>query len=379
LIFFGSVAVIAYTYFLYPAILVFISRVKKSHGAVSETSFLPRVAMVVSVYNEEQIIEEKLQNTVRIDYPSDMIRFVFGSDGSDDRTNEIMARHEDERFDFRLFKERRGKARVLNDLVPCSDAEVIVLSDANTFYEPDAVGRLVRHFRDPGVGAVCGQLVLDADNRTAGGWGEGNYWQYENFLKRLESEISTTLGGVGPLYAIRKDLFVPLPTTKVITDDLLIPLNIIKKGFKMKYDEKAIASEKPANSVKGEFRRKVRISVGNFHGIAEFWPLLNPKYGFVSFALWSHKILRWSVPFLLIAVAISSALLAMESLAFKYLVMVEGVFVLAALLGLLLEILRMRSSVVGLVYYFLATNAALLVGFFKFLFGRQRPTWDVVR
>jgi poly-beta-1,6-N-acetyl-D-glucosamine synthase len=377
--FWSSVAVIVYTYVLYPVILILFPRVRRDRPAPWSAAELPAATVVVPVFNERGVIEAKIANLEAAEYPAGALSVLIGSDGSTDGTNEILARRQSSAIQARVFPERRGKAAVLNDLVPLAAGEIVVFSDANASFAPDTIRRLASHFSDPAVGAVCGELILRADNDTAGGRGEGLYWRYENALKRLESDISTTLGAVGPVYAIRKRLFRPLPAGAAVMDDFLIPLAIIEQGFQVRYDPAALAYEKPANSVYGEFRRKTRIGAANFHGIPVFRALLSPAYGFAAFALWSHKIVRWLVPLFLITLFVSGAVLAPASPFFAAATILQAVFFVMAAAGLTLEAAGVRAGPFALPYYFVATNAALLVGLLRCLFGRQEATWDVVR
>ena len=342
-------------------------------------SELPTVTIVISAYNEEAVIPEKRRNLSQIDYPFHKLEILFGSDGSSDGTCSRLREELPANVRVVEFQERRGKAAVLNDLIPQATGEVVVLSDANTLYNENTLRKLVVHFEDPKVGAVCGELVLKANEMTAGGLGEASYWTYENRIKLMESTIGTTVGATGAVYAIRKQLFRSIPTTKTVTDDFLISIDILKQGFSMRYAFDAIAYERSTNSVMGEFHRKVRIGAANFHGIPELLPLLSPKQGFAAFVLWSRKIIRWFVPFLLIGMIMTSLLLAGESSYFMIVVLLEAVFAMLVIVGFILERLDVNAGVIGLPYYFAAMNAALLLGFFRFLFRMQLPTWRVIR
>jgi len=334
---------------------------------------------VISVYNERRVLEEKLQNIAAIDYPTEKIRFLFGSDGSSDGTNEVLRNSGLSQVRLHAFLARRGKASVLNDLVAEADSEILVFSDANTMFRPDAIRNLVQHFSDPRVGAVSGELRLLPHPLAVGALGESSYWGFENFLKQMESDHQTILGATGGIYATRRSLFQPLPTNKGVMDDLLIPLNVVKQGYRVKYERRACALEIGEISIGDEFRRKVRNSALCFNTVSEFASLLHPHAGFVAFGLWSHKIIRWCVPFLLIGVFASCLALAFTSNFYKGLF--GGILVLVgiALVGFIFDKLKIRSGPLTFPYYFLAMNAALLVGFLKFLFHRQRPTWDVTR
>jgi cellulose synthase/poly-beta-1,6-N-acetylglucosamine synthase-like glycosyltransferase len=205
------------------------------------------------------------------------------------------------------------------------------------------------------------------------------YWTFENRLKFWESRIRTTLGATGAVYAIRKKLFRPLPIERAVMDDFLIPMRIIQQGYDILYEPKALAFEEPSNSVLGEFRRKVRIAAANYNGISEFTSLLNPKEGFVAFALWSRKVFRWLVPFCLVVAFVCSVFLAGESAIFQWVLGVEGLLLILGALGFIFDRKNLKLGVGGLPYYFFAVNLALLIGFVNFLLKKQRPTWEVIR
>jgi len=377
--FWAPLFLILYTYMLYPLILLVVRRFKTARSTTPEFHELPGVSVVVAVYNEEKTLDEKMKNLFMTDYPREKIEFLFGSDGSDDRTNTILLEQKDMALKVDIFHQRRGKAAVLNELIPRARGEIVVLSDANTFYLPSTIRLLVQHFSDSTVGAVCGELILESDFHTVGGVGEGYYWRYENRMKQMESDLQTTVGATGAVYAIRQRLFRPLPEHKPVMDDFIIPLSIVRQGYAVRYEPNARAHERPSNSVIGEFRRKVRIGAANFYGLPEFVSLLHPCYGFAALALWSRKILRWCVPFFMIVMITASVVLAGESRFFYAIASLEAAFFASAFLGFVLEKVRLRISIFGLPYYFVAMNVALFVGFIKFAIGRQPATWDVIR
>ncbi len=381
LLFWGSLFLVLYTYLLYPGLLLLWTALKpgRRNATVPETKDLPPLSVVTSLFNEEAVLEEKVKNLRDIDYPPEKIEFLFGSDGSTDRSVEILEGAGLPNLRLRSFPERRGKAPVLNDLIPAATGEIVVLSDANSFFYSDTVRQLVKHFQNPRVGAVCGELVLASGSWSVGGLGEGSYWAYENALKRMESDIRSTLGATGAVYAIRKPLFELLPTSKPVTDDFLIAAKIARKGFDIKYEPRARAYEKPSGSVAGEFTRKVRIGAANLHGLAEYWEMLGPRFGFIAWVLWSRKIIRWAVPFLLIAALLSSLMLAPASAFFRGVVIAEAIFIALAAAGLVLDRVGVKAGFFGFPYYFLAMNSALLVGAIRFVRGREPTTWKVVR
>lgn len=377
-LFWVSAFVLLHTYLLYPAIL-FVWSALAGAGVRPEGGDPPRVSVIIAVFNEQSFVRPRIENILSSDYPADRIEVLVGSDGSTDATNDILASCAGERVRPFIFERRRGKANVLNDLVREARGEVLVFSDANTVFFADAIAELVRPFADPAVGAVTGELVLESGLEGVGGRGEVSYWHFENWMKGAESRIRSTLGATGGIYAIRAELYGALPAGTGVMDDFVIPMNILKKGYVVRYQPSARAFEKAADSVSGEFRRKVRIGASNINGLRLFSGLLHPRYGFVSFALWSHKIFRWFAPFFIIGFVAASLLLAGSSPFHGWMAVLEAVFGALALFGLAAERSGWKVGALGYPYYFLAINAALFIGFFRSLRGRQAPVWEVVR
>lgn len=375
---------VLYTYIIYPVILGLCVRLRgrrapAERGQDRTGRTMPLVSVVIAAHNEEAVIGSKLENLRATVYPEDRIEFLFGSDGSTDTTNEILRSVTGMQFRAEYFETNRGKAAVLNDLIARARGEIVVFSDANTVYAPTTIRALVEGFEDPEVGGVCGELVLEVDARTMGGQGESWYWKYETAIKRWESDCGTLIGATGGVYAIRRSLYEPLDTSVPLTDDLLIALQVVRKGYRVVYAPDAVASESASDSVALEFRRKSRIGAQNFNTLKFIGVLLHPRYGFAAFAFWSHKIVRWGVPFLLLALVISSGLLAGGSALHLAVLAGGGILGGLAAAGWLLDRLGIRLGVFGLPLYFVAMNAALLVGFIRFVMGTQSTTWTVER
>lgn len=381
LVFWSCAVLLLYTYGIYPLLLMVSrsSRVPGDEPAGPPSGEAPAVSVLLSVFNEETLIDARIANLLSARYPKERLEVLIGSDGSDDGTNAVLSAMRDPRVHIFLFPVRRGKASVLNDLAGEAKGTIIVFTDANTVFLPDALAELVRPFSDPSVGAVTGELVLESGLHSVGGDGEISYWYFENWMKRAESRIRSTLGATGGIYAIRAELYRRLPTEIGVMDDFLIPMSILEKGFLVKYNPLARAYEKAADSISGEFRRKIRIGASNFNGIREFRALLHPRFGFVAFALWSHKIIRWFAPFFIIGAVVASLILASGSFFFSVVVALEALFMVAAGIGAVAEHFRLRIGFLGYPYYFLAMNAALFLGFFKSLRGRQSASWEVIR
>lgn len=367
-----------HTYFIYALVLCFLTRILGTRRARDSQyehsehpeSCLPTVSMVIAAYNEEKVIGEKLENCMAIDYPKDKLEIIIGSDGSSDKTNEIVKSYEASGVRLINYTDRRGKTSVLNRTIPQASGEIVVLSDANSMYEPDAVRKLVRHFIDESIGVVCGKLVLLTNDgkRTE----EGYYWKYECMLKSMESKLGALLGANGGIYAIRKGLFEPIPDDTLI-DDFVIAMKVKEKEFDVIFEQEAIAYEEAAHDVRAEFVRRVRIGAGCFQAIPITKRLLNPMRGSVAFAYWSHKIIRWNVPFLLCA-AFASNIILLGNPFYLSLFALQLLFYITALTG---HILNKRESggLLSIPYYFGSMNLALLFGFFRFITKTQKVTW----
>ena len=352
---------IVYTYLLYPLVLSVLARFKKE--ILQKSDILPGVSIIVSAYNEEVVIEEKIKNCMELDYPKESLEIIIASDGSDDRTNEIVKRFFDEGVVLADYKERRGKSEVLNRTVPTAKNEIIVLSDANTSFRKDALKMLVRNFGDDRVGCVCGEMKFRNSRENKIGELEGFYWKYEVFLKRLEGQRGSLLGANGGIYAIRKRLFEKIPSDTII-DDFVIPMKILEKEYRVLYEPEAIAYEDTAKGVIQEMARRVRIGAGDFQSLILTRQLLNPFRGFSAYAFWSHKVLRWFAPFLLIGALFFNAFLVGEK--FYLIVFISQVSFYAMALTGRMNPKAGRIKIFGMCYYFVSMNIALLAGFFRF-------------
>jgi cellulose synthase/poly-beta-1,6-N-acetylglucosamine synthase-like glycosyltransferase len=288
---------VAYSCALYPLMLMLGARFVRRREPSPKATGLPRLSVVVAAHNEEAVIEEKIRNTFALDYPKDRLEFLVGSDGSTDRTDEICRRHPWVRFE--RIEPRAGKANVLNTLIPKAQGEVIVLSDANTIIEPGALAAMLRHFDDPTVGGVCGRLILVSNREKVMADTERAYWGYESRIKELESHCYSTVGANGGIYAIRKELFFPIPPDTII-DDFVISMNLLQQGKRLVFERDAVAREAVSKSFRDEFWRKVRIGGGDLQALLRMTTFFSKASAFVSFAYVSRKVIRWLTPFLLI-------------------------------------------------------------------------------
>lgn len=372
-VFWSAVALLAHSYLLYPAILALLVRGQDDPHPTSPASGqdLPDVTVIVAAFNEEVHIAARIENLLQQDYPAGRLRILVGSDGSRDRTVVLAKGFVDPRVRVEAFEVNRGKASVLNDLVALADSPIVVFTDANTEFKPDTVRQLVAAMRD-GDGAACGELVLVAAGKDASNV-DHKYWSLESRLKRAESRIGGLLGANGGVYAIRRECFTPLPAD-TICDDFVIAMNISVARRGLTYVPAAVAYEDVHSDVKSEFHRRVRIGIGNYQALFR-----HPEYLFdapwvLRFTYFSHKVIRWFTPHLLILVLLASLALAQRP-AFAILAALQ----LAAYAGAAVVYLgRDRVAWPGMLRgwsYFALLNAAFLVGFRRFLAGSYAGSW----
>jgi cellulose synthase/poly-beta-1,6-N-acetylglucosamine synthase-like glycosyltransferase len=366
--------VVFFAYLGYPALVFALSRLfgRRPVPPAVEGADLPTISLLIAAYNEEVDIEARVRNALALQYPLGKLEVVIASDGSTDATNDIVRRFADRGVRLIAYPENRGKTTVLNRSVPRLAGDIVVLSDANTMMAPDAALRLAAWFADPGVGVVCGRLVL-TDPRT-GRNADGLYWKYETFLKKCESRLGALLGSNGAIYAIRKALF-PVVRPGTLIDDFVIPLEARRNsGCRIVYDEQAVAHEETAPSVHAEFRRRVRIGAGGFQSIGMLWRLLLPTNGWVALTFLCHKILRWACPFFLLGALGANALLLGRPGAAEVMLAQLGFYALAAAGHCLprrpgfLKLFRLPTM-------FVTMNLALFFGFFRWARGGNNGTW----
>jgi cellulose synthase/poly-beta-1,6-N-acetylglucosamine synthase-like glycosyltransferase len=368
----AALALLAWTYAGYHAFLWLLTRVVPARATrPGAPPRWPRVAVLVAAYNEEAVIAARLRNLLDLDYPADRLEILVGSDGSSDRTAEIVRGVEDPRVRLAAFPVRRGKTSVLNDLVARARAEVVVLTDANTLFRRDAVRELVRGlWRHPRACAVVGRLELVA----AGANHDGLYWRYETWLKTLESHFGAVLGANGAIYAFRPERYRPLPAAAIV-DDFLIPMLMRQHaGGEIVLAPAARARETSPDGVRHELTRRVRIGAGDLQALAWTWRLLLPWRGMVALAYASHKVVRWLGPWLL-AVALAGSLALAERPLFRALLAAQlAAYALAAAAPLLGRV-PLAGRAASIARYFVVLNVGLALGWVRFVLGLQRPTW----
>ncbi len=377
-IFWFGVGLLLYTYLGYPLFLFVIIKILpfRREAQVNKTTNWRSVSLLIAAYNEEKVIGAKLENSLRLDYPIDLLHIWVASDGSSDGTNEIVRKYikQNDRIHLLEFP-RMGKAGVLNKAIDHIESDIIVFSDANTEYSLDAIKDIVKYFDDPKVGCVSGRLVYRNPGKVVSGKGESCYWRYETILKKMESKIGYVAGANGALYAIRRELFSPL-SPRTINDDFTTSMRIVKKGYKSIYEQNAIAYEDVAPNMEGEFRRHIRDGAGHYIAIVHLLGLLNPFLGIRAFIYWSHRILRWVAPFMLIFIFLLNIFL-INNIFYLGLFFIQIIFYIIALIALISEKLNMKLPFfLYIPFYFCNLNLALLYGFMKVISGVQKTTWE---
>lgn len=351
---------------------------KKNEHLSSNT--LPKVSLVIAAYNEEDFIVEKLSNTEALNYPQELLEVIFVTDGSSDKTMDIIANH----GKFKLFheNERKGKIAAVNRVLPFVENPVVIFCDANTLLNTESIQNIVRHFNNPKVGCVAGEKkIMQKSKDTASAAGEGLYWKYESFLKKLDSEFHTVVGAAGELFAVRRELISHVDPN-IIIEDFVISLQIAGKGYQVVYEPEAYAIETSSENIKEELKRKIRICAGGIQAIVILKDLLNPlKHGWLTFQYVSHRVLRWTiVPFLLAILIPLNIYLAFTEPSsqcfFKTLLFFQFMFYAMALTGWAFAMKEIKVKALFVPYYFFIMNLAVFFGINRYLKGKQSSVWE---
>lgn len=367
-----------HSYILYPLSIAVISLFVKKNDT-SETIELPDISVLISAYNEEKVISDRVENIAQQNYDFNKLELLIGSDCSSDKTNEILKSLQ-QKYNWLsvfLFDKRRGKAAVLNDLIENAKGSIIVFSDANTVFEKDAVLNLIREFGSPQIGGVSGKLeLLEPKDNFEKSNQEQNYWKYEVLIKKNEGKLGVLIGANGGIFAIRKELFDPIPVNKAVTDDLFITLTVLKKKFKFYYTFSAIATENTAVSLKTEFKRKIRFAATNLQTLHFFKDLIFNKNILLTYSLWSHKLIRWILPILLIMIFLINIFLTGFNPVYKWTFFSQIVVYLLAVVGYFASKKNLEIPLVTSIFYFVYSNLAIMIGFLKYLNKSHSGIWE---
>ena len=396
-LFWSAIGVVFYAYLGYGLLLWLLVRLKRistttpNFKSEPETPALPKVTFIVCAFNESEWILGKVQNSLSLDYPPDLIRFVFITDGStDDTAQKALNAFRDSGTTSAFYvlhqPERRGKiaafhrAVTLHGLWGNIDSEhIIVSTDANTHLNKESVKRMVAHFAHPETGAVAGEKRIRMDEKdAANAAGEGIYWKYESLLKKWDAELWTVVGAAGELFALRAELYEPVPPDTIV-EDFYMTMRIAQKGYRVAYEPGAWAVETSSASVQEELKRKVRIAAGGLQAAVRLAPLLNIfRYGTLSFQYISHRLLRWTLaPAFLPLIFLVNIVLSMNVAGIYFVTLcLQVVFYAAATTGYLLEQRKLKVKAFFIPYYFCVMNYAMYAGLYRLLRGKQSVLWE---
>jgi len=374
-IFWLSFFAILYPYLGYPILLLVFSIIRNK--AVKKGNIMPVVSLAISAYNEEKVIAEKIRNSLQLDYPEDYLEIAVISDGSTDMTNDIIAEYAKKNHRIRPYvsPKNKGKTSCLNDFVPFLKGEIILFTDANSFLDKDVVHNIVRPFADPKVGFVTGitkYITLSQDKTVEVA---DLYSRMEAYIKCLESKIGSCAGADGAIFAIRKKLFSPMKSNDI--NDFVLPIQVVKQGFRGIVEEKAFCREEVVNDVKGEFNRQIRITARTLRAILSYKTLLNPfRYPLFSFEIFSHKLIKFTTPFWMILIFIANIYLATKGfLMYQISGVIQIFFYLFAAIGFLKKKDRGKWKLFDLSHSFLMVNLAYALGWFRYLKGDTYTSW----
>lgn len=375
-LFWSSIGVLLYTYVGYPLLLAVVSRFRGR--PVQRQAVAPTVSVIITAYNEERDLKAKLENTLALDYPQELLEVIVASDCSTDRTDEIV--HSFAAHGVRLHRQmkRLGKTAAQNAAVELARGEVILFSDATTLYQPDVLRVMVTNFADPTVGCVAGRLIYVDPEQTNVGQGARSYWGYETFLKKHESHVCSLIGVSGCLYAVRRSAYVPLYNEAC--SDFIIATVMVSQGLRTIYDPRAVCTEETNQLADREMKMRVRVITQTLSDLWRHRAMMNPlRSGFYAVQLFSHKVLRYFVPFLLLSILASSAMLASGSIFYSLMLLGQVCFYAAAGIGWLLERAGKRNRLFALPQYFVLANVASVIALYKFLRGERFARWEPIR
>jgi poly-beta-1,6-N-acetyl-D-glucosamine synthase len=375
-----SVLVVFYTFFGYGILLfalVKVRRMFRGRRPVPDATDLPSVTVLVAAYNEEDFIEQKITNTLALEYPADRISYLFVTDGSTDRTPAIVAGYP--QIQLMHIPERNGKIAAMHRAMRHVTSDIAIFTDANTVLNKNALVNICRHYADAGVGSVSGEKRVSIDEVSDATVGEGFYWKYESKLKTWDAELYSVVGAAGELFSVRTALYEPvLPDT--ILDDFMISMLIAQKGYRIVYEPMAYATETGSESIGEELKRKIRIAAGGLQSILRLGRAINPFRNFVlSFQYVSHRVLRWTVtPFFMMAALLLNLLVVLGGAGgiYQAMLLCQAAFYIAALLGWLFEQRHIKVKILFIPYYFCMMNYAVVAGIIRYLSGRQSVRWE---
>jgi poly-beta-1,6-N-acetyl-D-glucosamine synthase len=382
ILFWVSIFLILYTYIGYPLLIALIARFMPFHREASGDSDLS-VTLLITAYNEEVVIEKKIENTLGLNYPREKLQIIVAADGSSDRTPEIARKFSDRGVELTYTPQRDGKMAAINRAIPLASGEIMIFSDANNMYDHDAIRKLIIPFSDPNVGATTGAKLIIQDGGELSN-AEGIYWKYESWIKTNETILGTCTSSVGEILAIRRELYMP-PPNNIINDDYYIVLDLIKRGFRVFYVPEARSFEYISATARDEMVRRSRMNTGKYQAIFMSYRLLPFDRPILLWQIISHKYCRAFLPFGFIGALVTNLLIVLlqkdvSSLPYAWIFMsIQSLFYAMAGLGNFLKFPGFLGKLFYLPTYLVRSNLAILRGFSGFITRKQTNIWERVR
>lgn len=385
IIFWILLFIIVYTYVGYGILLYLIIKIRRVFKIGKKPNpnpdYEPEVTLFIAAYNEKDYVDEKMKNSLELDYPKEKLNIIWVTDGSDDGTPDLVRKYPNATVHH--LDARNGKIGAMNRGMSFVKTPIVIFSDANTGLGKESIRRIVNLFASPKVGCVSGEKrIINKETDVASGAGEGLYWKYESTLKKWDAELYSVVGAAGELFAIRTELYRHVEHDTLL-DDFIISLRVAQDGYTIQYDPDAYAIETASANVKEELKRKIRISAGGIQAIVRLRSLLNIfKYGTLSFQYISHRVLRWTLtPLCLLILIPLLFILAYNEGFFSFglystLFWLQLLFYVAALTGWFLENRETRIKILFVPYYFFIMNLSVVLGFFRYMKKSQSVNWE---
>jgi cellulose synthase/poly-beta-1,6-N-acetylglucosamine synthase-like glycosyltransferase len=386
LIFWILLFILVYTFVGYALTLFVLLKIKKilfpKKVLDFDFSYEPNVCLFVTAFNEKDYVKQKVENSFSLDYPKDKIQYLWITDGSNDGTPDLLKKYDE--LEVHHLPERRGKMHAMNRGVKFVKAPIIIFSDTNTILGKQSIREIVAKFSNSKTGCVAGEKrIVEKDADSAAGAGEGLYWKFESWVKKMDAELNSAVGAVGELFAIRTELFEDVEEDALL-DDFMISLRIAQKGYHIAYSPNAYAEESASLNVKEELKRKIRIAAGGIQTIFRLKGLLNPfRSGILTWQYFSHKVLRWTLaPVSMFLILPVNMFIVWQQnnwseFGFYTLALFTQVFCyLLALIGWFFENRKIRFKILFIPYYFASINYAAVRGMFRYFKGKQSVNWE---
>lgn len=372
---FGAAALL-YTYAAYPVLVTLVSVLRPRR--LKRGPCQPTVSVIITAYNEERDIAGKLENTLALDYPKELLEIIVASDCSSDRTDEIVRDFASHGVLLYRQPQRLGKTTAQNAAVERARGEILLFSDATTMYQPGVLRAMMPNFADPSVGCVAGRLVYVDPSGSTVGSGAVTYWNYETFVKKHESRACSLIGASGCMYAVRRSAYLPLyPEAH---GDFIIATKMVQQGLRTVFEPEAVCTEETNRRVSNELSMRVRVITQTFNDLWRHRAMLSPfRSGFFAVQLFSHKVMRYLVPFFLVVTFATSAALVTTSLFYRLAFAIQVIGYVCAALAVVLERVGIRSRMLALPQYFVLANIASVLALYKLVRGERYARWEPIR